>query len=127
MTRELAVYMQEVFAGVLTDGGLGAMRFVYDSQYLTSGGIALSLSLPVDGSASSEVVTGAYGSMEAGKAELQSLSALTGCLRAEGQTMVASTRRHSGRRLRGSLIGTGLSLAPSSERSPRLWKTDCCN
>ena len=42
MTRELAVYMQEVFAGVLTDGGLGAMRFVYDSQYLTSGGIALS-------------------------------------------------------------------------------------
>ena len=56
MTRELTVYMRDVFAGVLTDVGPGAMRFVYDPQYRKSGGIPLSLSLPVDGSASSEVV-----------------------------------------------------------------------
>ena len=54
--RELTVYMRDVFAGVLTDLGPGAMRFVYDPHYLTSGGIPLSLSLPIDGSASSKVV-----------------------------------------------------------------------
>jgi HipA-like protein len=55
MTRELTVYMREVFAGVLTDVGPGAMRFVYDPQYLDSGAIPLSLSLLVDGSASSDL------------------------------------------------------------------------
>ena len=30
MTRELTVYMRDVFAGVLTDVGPGAMRFVYE-------------------------------------------------------------------------------------------------
>lgn len=47
MVRSAKVYVQEQFAGTITETEDGEYIFVYDDAYLGSGGPAVSLTLPV--------------------------------------------------------------------------------